>query len=168
VFGIELHAYTTIETRASVANPTPADYGVLVDTFRGRLVTVVEISGQDLLFLDPGEQQARFAGWGGLLDHLAQSMPELCRLQLVHVTGPASAGRQARWHGEHGGRGEVATAGSYRQLLKLADGAGQDHRLLLAIALDRKAARRQIRQAGGVVTGPPRCYWTGPRRSRTR
>lgn len=152
LFGFELHAYTT-ESRATCANPTPADYGILVDTFRDRMVAVVEVSGQDLLFCDPDEQQTRFAGWGGLLDHVGQTLPELCRLQLVHVCSRATAGQARRWHTLHGGRGGDATADSYRQLLDQADGVGQQHRLLLAIALDRRAARRAIRQAGGGRDG---------------
>jgi hypothetical protein len=153
VFGFELHAYTAADARASVANPTAADYGILIDTFRGRLVAIVEVSGQDLLFCDPSEQQARFAGWGGLLDHVGQSLPELCRLQFVHLCGPATGGRPRRWHHTHGGRGDDATADSYRQLLDATEGVGQEHRLLLAIALDRRTARRQIRQAGGGHDG---------------
>ena len=152
LFGFELHAYTT-ESRATNANPTPADYGVLLDTFRDRMVVIVEVSGQDLLFCDPDEQQARFAGWGGLLDHVGQALPELCRLQLVHVCGQTTAGQARRWHDRHGSRGDDATAASYRQLLDHADGVGQQHRLLLAIALDRRMARRAIRQAGGGRDG---------------
>ena len=153
VFGLELHAYTTSATRATVANPTSADYGILVDTFRDRLVAIVEVSGQDLLFCDSDEQQARFAGWGGLLDHVGQSLPELCRLQLVHVCHPATGGQSRRWHDQHGGRGDEMTADSYRQLLDQVDGVGQQHQLLLAIALDRRVARRVIRQAGGGRDG---------------
>lgn len=153
LFGFELHAYTTTDSRASVGNPSAADYGILLDTFRDRLVAVVEVSGQDLLFLDPDEQQARFAGWSGLLDHVGQSLPELCRLQLVHICSPATGGQAHRWHRQHGGRGDDITAASYRQLLDQADGVGQQHRLLLAVALDRRAARRQIRQAGGGRDG---------------
>ena len=153
LFGFELHTYTTTETRATVANPTTADYGILFDTFRGRLVAIVEVSGQDLLFCDPAEQQTRIAGWGGLLDHVGQSLPELCRLQLVHLCAPATGSQARRWHRQHGGRGDETTAASYRQLLESADGAGQQHRLLLAIGLDRNAARRAIRQAGGGRDG---------------
>jgi len=153
LFGFELHAYLADGARATVNNPTSADYGILLDTFRGRLVAIVEVSGGDLLFLDPDEQQARINGWGGLLDHVGQSMPELCRLQLVHLCGPASGGQSRRWHHDHGGQGGEATAVSYRQLLDTAEGVGQHHRLLLAIALDRTAVRRQIRQAGGGHDG---------------
>ena len=152
LFGFELHAYTT-ESRTTSANPTAADYGILIDTFRDRMVAVVEVSGQDLLFCDPDEQQTRFAGWGGLLDHVGQTLPELCRLQLVHLCRPATVEQARGWREVHGGRGTDATASSYRQLLDAVDGVGQQHRLLLAIALDRRAARRQIRQAGGGRDG---------------
>ena len=152
LFGFELHTYHS-DTAASLANPTPAGYGVLVDTFRQRMVAIVEVSGQDTLFLDPGDQQARFNGWGGLLDHVAQSLPELARLQVVHLAGPASVGNLARWHETHGGRGTEATAVSYRQVIAAAGTGAQEHRLLIAVALDRGAARRAIRQAGGGRDG---------------
>jgi hypothetical protein len=152
LFGLELHTFT-ISSRATVANPTPAGYGVVVDTFRDRMVAVAEVSGQDLLFCDPQVQQARFAGWGQLLDHVGQSLPELSRLQLVHLAGPASPARPARWHHLHGGRGTDATATSYRQVLEAAGAGAQEHRLLLAVALDRTAARRAVRQAGGGRDG---------------
>jgi hypothetical protein len=152
LFGVELHSYTTAST-ATVANPTAVGYGVVVDTFRDRMVAVADVSGQDLLFCDQSEQQTRFAGWGQVLDHLAQSLPELSRLQLVHVAGPASVATLSRWHDEHGGRGTVDTSASYRQVLEAAGAGAQEHQLLLAIALDCRAARRQIRQAGGGRDG---------------
>jgi hypothetical protein len=153
LFGLELHTFT-VGSRATVGNPTPAaGYGVLIDTFRDRMVTVAEVSGQDLLFCDPQVQQARFAGWGQLLDHLGQSLPELCRLQLVHLAGPATSAGAVRWHQTHGGRGTGATATSYRQVLTAATAGAQQHRLLLAVALDRAAARRAVRQAGGGHDG---------------
>jgi hypothetical protein len=48
LFGLELHEF------APPARPgRPAGrYGVVRDTFRGRLVAVVEVSGEDFLFLD--------------------------------------------------------------------------------------------------------------------
>ena len=153
LFGLELHAYTATQPRASVANPTVADYGIVVDTYRDRLAVIAEVSGHDLLFLDGDEQQGRFAGWGSLLDHIGQSMPELVRLQLVHLCAAATSGPATGWHSEHGGHGNDATATSYRRLLESAATAGQQHRLLLAVALDRRGARRQIRQAGGGRDG---------------
>ena len=152
LFGFELHTYDRT-SKATVANPTPAGYGVLVDTFRDRLVAIVEVSGQDLLFCDPHDQQARFTSWGATLDHLVQSLPELARLQVVHLVGPASTETLARWHHAHGGRGTPDTHRSYRQVVDAAGTGAQEHRLLVAVALDVRAARRSVRQAGGGRDG---------------
>ena len=152
LFGIELHSLH-VSSEAQVANPTPAGYGVVVDTFRDRLVAVAEVSAADFLFCEPDDQQARVAAWGGVLDYVAQSLPEVCRLQAVHAVGPASAQALSIHHRQAGGRGNDATATSYRQVLDTAQRWGQDHRMLVAIALDRRAARRAIRQAGGGLDG---------------
>jgi hypothetical protein len=74
LFGIELHHYSGA-AGATVANPTPAAYGIVRDTFRHRLVAVAEVAGTDFLFCDPADQQARIGAWGAVLDHVAQSLP---------------------------------------------------------------------------------------------
>ncbi|MEX0746053.1 MAG: SCO6880 family protein, partial [Phycisphaeraceae bacterium] len=155
LFGLELHDHLPTEATAgaSVANPTPAGYGIVRDSFRDRLVAIVEVSGAEFLFGDAAEQQNKISGWGGLLDHLAQSLPELTRLQVVHTVGPSSPEVIASYHHSHGGRGSAATAASYRQVLERAGAAAQDHRCLMAIGLDTKLARRAIRQAGGGLAG---------------
>jgi hypothetical protein len=149
LFGLELHEF------APPARPgrPPGRYGVVRDTFRGRLVAVVEVSGEDFLFLDPSDEQARITAWGATLDHLAQSLPEIVRLQVVHTVGPAATDRLTLEQHTHGQRGTAATAASYRQVLDRAGAAGQEHRCLVAIALDVNAARRAVRQAGGGLAG---------------
>ena len=157
LFGLELHEFTptatTTATSATTANATPAGYGVVRDTFRRRLVAVCEVSGDDFLFLDPDDEQARVSAWGATLDHLAQSLPELRRLQVVHAVGPVSTAGLHRDHGEHGGRGTAETAASYREVLARSGAAAQEHRTLIAIGLDVAAARRAIRSAGGGLAG---------------
>ncbi|HEX2029013.1 MAG TPA: SCO6880 family protein, partial [Nitriliruptorales bacterium] len=86
LFGLEIH-HVTGPARATVANPTPAAYGIVRDTFRHRLIAIAELAGEDFLFLDPADQQARIGAWGRVLDHVAQSLPELTRLQVVHTVG---------------------------------------------------------------------------------
>jgi hypothetical protein len=105
------------------------------------------------LFLDPADEQARISAWGATLDHLAQAMPELSRLQVVHAVGPASTRTLYRDLGEHGGRGTPETARSYRQVLARSGAAAQEHRSLIAIGLDVTAARRAVRSAGGGLAG---------------
>jgi hypothetical protein len=152
LFGIEIHDFAGA-SRAAVANPTPTAYGMVRDTFRQRLVAIAEVAGDDFLFLDPADQQARISAWGRVLDHLAQSLPELSRLQVVHTVGPASTAAFAAHHSRHGGRGIDSTAVSYRQVLDEAGASSQQHRVLLAVGLDLRAARRTIRQAGGGDDG---------------
>ena len=143
LFGIEI----------ATLDEAGAGYAMVRDTFRNRVVAVAEVSGADFLFLDPADEQARVEGWGAVLDQLAQSMPEVTRLQVVHTVGPASPGPLVRHHAVHGGRGTEATAASYGEVLELAGRSGQDHRCLVAVAVDLAAARRAVRQAGG---GRPR------------
>jgi hypothetical protein len=152
LFGIELHEFTPT-AGVTIANASAARYGVVRDTFRDRLVALVEVSGDDFLFLDPDDEQARISAWGATLDHLAQSLPELCRIQMVHTVGPAATQTLVRDHLDHGGRGSDETAASYGQVLARSGAAGQEHRCLLAIGLDVRAARRAIRQAGGGLPG---------------
>lgn len=155
LFGLEIHSVRG-DGQAKVANPTSAPYGVLRDTFRGRLIAVAEVSASDFLFLDPTDQQARVAAWGQLLDHVAQSLPELVRIQLVHAVGPASSEPLVRQHATGGGRGTDATSASYREVLDVSGEVSQQHRMLLAIALDLGKARRAVRQAGGGLDGAAR------------
>lgn len=152
LFGIEIHHYSGA-SRASVANPTPTAYGIVKDTFRHRLVAVAEIAGDDFLFCDPADQQDRIAAWGGFLDHVAQALPELTRLQLVHTVGPTAIADVTAHHRDHGGRGTATTGASYQQVLDTACEQAQQHRMMLAIALDKHLARRAIRQAGGGRDG---------------
>lgn len=155
LFGIEIH-YFAGPSRAAVANPTPAAYGIVRDTFRHRMVAIAEIAGDDFLFLDPADQQARIGAWGRVLDHVAQSLPDLSRLQVVHTVGPASTAAPAAHHRDQDGRGNDMTAASYRQVLDVSGASAQQHRVLLGIGLDVRAARRAIRQAGGGTDGTAR------------
>jgi hypothetical protein len=151
LFGLELHEFTPPATVRP--GESAACYGVIRDTFRNRLIAVVEVSGEDFLFLDADDAQARIAAWGATLDHLAQTLPEIVRLQVVHTVGPAATATLAAGLATHGGRGTPETAVSYRQVLERCGGAGQQHRCLLAIGLDVGLARRAVRQAGGGLAG---------------
>lgn len=152
LFGIEIHHYTG-PTRASVANATPTAYGIVKDTFRHRLVAVAQIAGDDFLFCDPADQQARIAAWGGFLDHIAQALPDVTRLQIVHTVEPTSTADLRAHHRAHGQRGTPLSGASYRQVVDVAGEHAQQHRMMLAIALDTHLARRAVRQAGGGRDG---------------
>ena len=156
LFGIELHDLTVPSDATSSGGGSSGGYGVLVDTFRHRQIAVAEVSAGDLLFCDPADQQARIVAWGRFLDHIAQSLPELCRLQVVHATGPATPGPPPRPPDGRSGRKPETVAASYAEVVDTAAAGSQEHRLLLACALDLQAARRDIRQAGGGTEGAAR------------
>ena len=155
LFGLELHAFAPDDTAADADVPT-VGYGVVRDTFRDRLVAVAQVSGGDFLFLDPSDQQARISAWGTTLDHVAQTLPDVCRLQVVHAVGPASAEPLLSHHRNAGGRGTDRTASSYTQVLAASGNSSQTHHVLLAVALDLREARRAVRQAGGGTEGAVR------------
>lgn len=150
LFGLELH---DLETDADADTDTDRRYGILRDVWRRRVIAVAEVSGDGFLFDDPDDQQQRVDGWGALLDTVAATMPEIVRLQIVHTAGPASPDTSARHHATAGGHGTAATRRSYLQVLDRTGNHAQDHRLLVAVALDTKAARTDIRHAGGGVQG---------------
>ena len=152
LFGLELHEFAP-GAGLSIANPTPATYGVVRDVFRSRLVAICEVSGADFLFLDPDDAQARISGWGATLDHLAQSLPELCRLQVVHTVADGTLAPRTHEPTAAGGHDQTSPADSYAQVAARAAAASQEHRLLVAVALETRAARRAIRQAGGGLIG---------------
>lgn len=154
LFGVEIHHFDRA-SRASVATASHAAYGVVRDTFRHRMVAVAEIAGEDFLFLDPANQQARISAWGRVLDHVAQSLPDLSRLQIVHTVCSASPAGATQPRGNRT-TGTDATARSYRQVLDISEACSQRHRVLMAIGLDVRAARRAIRQVGGGRDGAAR------------
>ena len=122
------------------------------DTFRDRVVAIAEVSGDQFLFLDPSDQQARVAAWGATLDHVAQTLPDVTRLQVVHLVDDApapTAPRPAPSHGDEPGQ-------SYEHVVNTAHDLAHRHRVLVAIALDCRQARRAIRQAGGGTAGTAR------------
>lgn len=152
LFGLELHNLA-VDTDTDTDADSDRAYGILRDVWRKRVIAVAEVSGDGFLFDDPADQQQRVDGWGGLLDQVAATMPEIVRLQIVHTAGSASPAGPARHHHRAGGHGTPATRRSYRQVLDRAAAGAQHHRLLFAVALDERAARTDIRQAGGGVQG---------------
>lgn len=151
LWGLGIVAHSTDDLDA--VNPTAADVGVVHDVTNSRHVALAEVSAGDFLFLDDDVQQQRVSAWGTVLDHISQVMPELCRIQLVHAVGPESVEALSRHHERRGGHGPDDAAASYRDLLDTAGTTSQAHRLFVAIALDERAARRAIRQAGGGTAG---------------
>jgi hypothetical protein len=137
-----LRRYVDAESRAVMVH----------DPHQARLVAVAEVSHQAFVLLDPADQQRRVQAWGRLLSGACRS-GRLARLQVLERTLPDSGNGLARWWADHGVDDGSWVASTYRELIDRAGPAGEQHRTTVSLALDMKAAAREIRAAGGGMTG---------------
>ena len=141
-------------TAASLRVVTAPDsrYGAVHDPHTGSLTAVVKVSSRAYALLDPGTQSANVGGWGRALAALART-GQVARVQVIERTVPDSGDALRRYWEEHG-RPEAPVAGTiYNDLIASAGPAAAPHEAYVAIALDARAARRLINQAGGGLTG---------------
>ncbi|WP_327419474.1 SCO6880 family protein [Streptomyces sp. NBC_01233] len=141
-------------TAASLRVVTAPDdrYGAVHDPHSGTLTAVVKVSSRAYALLDPGTQQANVNGWGRALAALART-GQIARIQVIERTVPDSGDALRRYWEEHG-RPHAPTAGAiYSELIQSAGPAAAPHEAYVAVALDIRAARRLINQAGGGLTG---------------
>ncbi|MGW2331579.1 SCO6880 family protein [Streptomyces sp. NPDC001700] len=141
-------------TAASLRAVTAPDgrFGAVHDPHAGTLTAVVRVSARAFALLDPGAQSANVTGWGRTLAALART-GHVARIQVLERTVPDSGDALNRYWHEHG-NAETPLAGAvYRDLLDAAGPAAAPHEAYVALALDMKAARRLINQAGGGLTG---------------
>lgn len=104
------------------------------------------------VLLDPAEQQRRVTGWGRVLAAACRS-GRIARIQVMERTLPDSGSGLAEWWRQHGTDDGSWAATTYRELIERAGPAGERHQTTISLALDMRAATRQIRSAGGGMTG---------------
>ncbi|GAA1069227.1 type VII secretion protein EccE [Kitasatospora nipponensis] len=141
-------------TAASLRVVTAPDrrYGAVHDPRAGTLTAVVKVSSRGYALLDPATQSTNVNGWGRALAALART-GHIARIQVIERTMPAS-GDALRRYWEKTGNPDAPVAGEiYSELVKNAGPAAAPHEAYVAIALDFKAARRLINQAGGGLAG---------------
>ncbi|MQS14727.1 hypothetical protein F7Q99_21295 [Streptomyces kaniharaensis] len=141
-------------TAASLRVVTAPDrrYGAVHDPRAGTLTAVVKVSSRAYALLDPATQNTNVNGWGRALAALART-GHIARIQVIERTMPAS-GDALRRYWEKTGNPDAPVAGEiYGELVKNAGPAAAPHEVYVAIALDFKAARRLINQAGGGLAG---------------
>ncbi|MEW2305378.1 SCO6880 family protein [Streptomyces sp. NPDC006655] len=127
-------------------------FGAVHDPHHGTLTAVAKVSSRAFALLDPATQASNVAGWGRTLAALART-GHIARVQVLERTVPDSGDALNRYWHEHG-NAETHLAGPvYRDLLAAAGPAAAPHEAYVALALDLKAARRLINQAGGGLTG---------------
>ncbi|MEU3597200.1 SCO6880 family protein [Streptomyces sp. NPDC006798] len=141
-------------TAASLRVATSPDRrtGAVHDPHLGTLTAVVRVSSRAFALLDPAAQNANVAGWGRTLAALSRT-GHIARVQVLERTVPDSGDALQRYWSEYGDPATHLAGPVYTDLLAAAGPAAAPHESYVAIALDLKAARRLINQAGGGLTG---------------
>ena len=126
----------------------------MVKDRRARTYTaVLAVKVTSFGLLDRSEQEARQAGWGGVLASLAREGSPVSRIQWVERTVPADGDEIGRYLGESWDRGTVPLESlamqSYLDLVGSAPAVTKDHELFVCLQIDAKRAWRQIKRAGG-------------------
>ncbi|MGW7523042.1 SCO6880 family protein [Streptomyces sp. NPDC054783] len=141
-------------TAASLRVVTSPDgrLGAVHDPHQATLTAVVKVSSRAFALLDPGAQASNVSGWGRTLAALART-GHIARVQVLERTVPDSGDALNRYWHEHGNAQTTLAGPVYSDLLAAAGPAAAPHEAYVALALDLKAARRLINQAGGGLTG---------------
>jgi hypothetical protein len=127
-------------------------YGAVHDPHAGTLTAIVKVSSRAYALLDPGTQNSNVNAWGRALAALART-GQVARIQVIERTMPDSGDALRRHWGERGTPDAPLAGAMYGELIQNAGPASAPHEAYVAIALDFKAARRLINQAGGGLTG---------------
>nr|WP_162947595.1 SCO6880 family protein [Streptomyces acidiscabies] len=143
-------------TAASLRVVTPGDSAnrasAVHDPHRQTLTAVARVTSQAFALLDPATQNHHVAAWGRALAGIART-GHIATVQVLERTVPDSGDTLAR-HWMRTGQPQTPVAGQiYSDLVASAGPASAPHETYLAVALDLKAARRLISQAGGGLPG---------------
>lgn len=127
--------------------------GVLKDRRAHSYTSALAVRVTSFGLLDRAEQEARQAGWGGVLAGLAREGSPVSRIQWVERTVPADGDEIGRYLGEAWTRDSVAvdslTMQSYLELTSSAPAHTKDHELFVCLQIDAKRAWRQVKRTGG-------------------
>ncbi|MFD6227065.1 SCO6880 family protein [Streptomyces sp. NPDC060232] len=146
-----LHLPGTAASLRVVSSPDGC-LGAVHDPHHGTLTAVVKVSSRAFALLDPAAQAGNVSGWGRTLAALSRS-GHIARVQVLERTVPDSGDALNRYWQEHGNVQTPLAGPIYGDLLAAAGPAAAPHEAYVALALDLKAARRLINQAGGGLTG---------------
>jgi hypothetical protein len=164
-FGQLIHRRKVIKPRPAGTLALPGDAAALRewedpetgaamihDPHAQTLTAILGVSHPAFVLLDPGEQQRRVSGWGRVLAATCRS-GRIARIQVSERTLPDSGTGLAEWWRTHGTDDGSWAATTYAELIERAGPAGERHATTISMALDMKAAARQIRTSGGGMRG---------------
>ncbi|OAR25891.1 hypothetical protein A8W25_10235 [Streptomyces sp. ERV7] len=140
-------------TTASLRVATAASGAAAVhDPHTQTLTAVARVSSRAFALLDPATQNTNVAAWGRALAGIARTR-HVATVQVMERTVPDSGDSLTRHWTAHGHPQAPVAGQIYSQLVDRAGPAAAPHETYLAIALDLKAAKRLIHQAGGGLGG---------------
>jgi hypothetical protein len=116
------------------------------------LTAICEVSHPAFILLDPGEQERRVTTWGRVLATACRS-GRIATVQVLERTLPDSGTGLAEWWAQHGTHDDSWASTTYAELIEQAGPAGERHATTISLALNMRAAARQIRTAGGGIKG---------------
>ena len=122
------------------------------DPHAATLTAICEVSHPAFILLDPGEQERRVTTWGRVLATACRS-GRIATLQVLERTLPDSGTGLAEWWAQHGTQDDSWASTTYAELIERAGPAGERHATTISLALNMRTAARQIRTAGGGITG---------------
>ncbi|MCI1978274.1 MAG: PrgI family protein [Bifidobacteriaceae bacterium] len=131
----------------------PASGACMIHDPHGQTLTaILEVSHPAFILLDPGEQERRVTAWGRVLATTCRS-GRIAMLQVLERTLPDSGTGLAEWWAEHGTHDTSWASTTYSELIERAGPAGERHATTISLALNMRAAARQIKTAGGGIRG---------------
>lgn len=139
-------------TAASLLVQVPAGFAAVHDPHARTLTAVLRVQAAAFALLETGEQDRRVAGWGRVLAGLCQG-GRIARVQVLERTVPDSGDALTAYAEDHLVDAESWPGQVYRELVASAAPASERHQTFLAVSLDLARCARQVRQAGGGITG---------------
>ncbi len=124
--------------------------GVLKEARGGLLTAVLAVRVGSFGLLSGVDQEARLAGWGGVLAAIAREGSPVRRIQWVERTAPATGGEINEHFTTHWNRTtapeDCLAVRAYVELIAAAPAVTREHELLLAIQIDPSRLPRAARR----------------------
>ncbi len=121
---------------------------MLHDPHAHTLTAIGLVHHRSFVLLAPGEQAARVQGWSRTLAHLAATGTDT-RVQVLEISLPDSGHGILGWWQEHcTAKPGTWVVRQWEDLVRQVVPAAATHRTLVAVSLDLRTARSQIRSSG--------------------
>ncbi len=127
--------------------------GVVFDRSDGTVTVVMEVTGKTYPLLDSREANAYALGFQRLQDGLARRGSPVVGIQCLERVIPDLGEEASREWQRRGGRGARFSRSANQQLLQSEAGRGISHQSLIAVRVDPRRARNQVKEFGGGDEG---------------